>query len=682
MTRNVLLGAASAAALSASVLGGLSLMYPVGGGALRPALAGAERSVPIADLTTTPRVAAPAVHRLPPSQATPRAPAPTAAERTSGPLAAAIEPPEPSAPLAAAAQVATGVDLPVRSAFGRLPEDTSAQVAAPQAEVDRPSMASHLAGGPIPDARNSVPRGLAPPAISTAGVPTLRPAAPTDAAPRMIPSGMRTAPRAVASAQTALDPIAEIDPMPDAGTARRAAPAVPILVRAGAVGSDAVERVRRDVVVPPPAGRVGTYGRPAKVRSVQGSEAARPLAALDTTPPEDVDAWGLRDAEDRSGLGPTGHEASRLTARPVAYRAPAKVPVPRPWSSLGTASEIEWMPSDRRDAAGTQHGAVHRFVPAALPVPETPARARGARAPYADAVVVLTGPDRRGAPEDDAPMADAAAGAGRIALVAPEDVVVAPPRAVEPASGAGDAEPTSPMPRRIVMDRDARRGIAPTTPALVRDALPFHADGRAVVTVVLVDDGAPLALFGEAGLPRDLAVTVAVDPTLPDAAERAQAHRAAGREVMLAGTALPEGAAAQDVEVSLAAAIGAVESSVALLDLSDRRAMDAGAILPVLAEGGRGLVTLSDRLGALDAARRAGVPAVKAFRLLDDEGRWVDGLARDLDRATFEALRDGAAVVAGRWRRETLEAIALWLARGRGDEVQLAPISAVLTGAG
>ena len=261
-----------------------------------------------------------------------------------------------------------------------------------------------------------------------------------------------------------------------------------------------------------------------------------------------------------------------------------------------------------------------------------------------------------------------------ITLVAPADVIDPPPRAPAPRAAPSAETAPRPMPTRIVMDRDRGGGARAAEPALAAGAAPFDADGRPLLALVLFEDRRSAA-----AVPAGVAVTVAIDPTVPDAPDRAAGHRAAGREVVLTDAAMPVGSATpQEVEVAFAAAARAVPGAVGVLAPGFGTAADHDAAVAMLAETGHALVTPPGRLGPQSAARRAGIPVAGARRVIDGAGEDADAITYHLERAAFDATRDGSAVVIGTTRARTLAAIARWMASERGGVVQVAPLSAIL----
>ncbi|MEM7491528.1 MAG: divergent polysaccharide deacetylase family protein, partial [Pseudomonadota bacterium] len=260
-----------------------------------------------------------------------------------------------------------------------------------------------------------------------------------------------------------------------------------------------------------------------------------------------------------------------------------------------------------------------------------------------------------------------------IRAVDPEDVIVPEPDPEAEVAEAAQEAPDPVLPRRIVLDseRAADEDAAPVpdaavvpSPAGALDAFAAASDRRAgmpAFAIVLIDDPA-------SGLDRDtlssfeFPVAFAIDPSAADAEAAMEAYRAAGHEVLLLADALAPEGAPQEIEVALGGARAAVPEAVAVLDRADGGFADRpdalGALLPSLGEGGLGLVTYPGGLGSgVATALRSAVPAAQLYRVLDEDGERAPVIERFLDRATFEAAQNGAAIVVGRTSAETVSAI-------------------------
>jgi polysaccharide deacetylase 2 family uncharacterized protein YibQ len=226
---------------------------------------------------------------------------------------------------------------------------------------------------------------------------------------------------------------------------------------------------------------------------------------------------------------------------------------------------------------------------------------------------------------------------------------------------------------------------SPDAPNALRDnavAFDLPAEGPLMAVVLIDDPDSPLdpALLTRFTFP----VSFAIDPLRPDATARAAELRAAGFEVVILGGGLiPAGAAPSDVETALAAARETLPQAVALMDTPDSRIQGDRPVLDAtvgaLAGSGHGLLAFPQGLNAAEqSARRAEVPAATIFRLLDDEDQRATVIARFLGRAGFAAGQDGAVVVVGRTRPDTVTALFSWALGARSEQVTLAPVSAVL----
>ena len=240
----------------------------------------------------------------------------------------------------------------------------------------------------------------------------------------------------------------------------------------------------------------------------------------------------------------------------------------------------------------------------------------------------------------------------------------------------GDAEP---LPEVEVLPDSA----APARP-IEAFARPYEPEGeKPLFAILLADTGAPdLDRKALAALP--FPVTFVIDPLAPNAAEAAAIYRAGMQEVVYAATGLPQGATAADVEQTFQSHATTLPEAVGVIDLPETGFQaDRGiatAVLPILAEQGRGLLTYERGLNAADQiARREGIPAATIFRRLDAEGESIPTMRRYLDRAAFRAAQEGEVVVIGTTVPDTVAAILEWSVEGRAASVSLAPASAVMT---
>ncbi|SDK13746.1 divergent polysaccharide deacteylase family protein [Aliiruegeria lutimaris] len=230
-------------------------------------------------------------------------------------------------------------------------------------------------------------------------------------------------------------------------------------------------------------------------------------------------------------------------------------------------------------------------------------------------------------------------------------------------------------------DPTAERAL--TLGALARNARPFeNPEGKPLFSVILIDEG-------DAGLDRSVLstfsfpVTFAIDPTRPDARAAAEEFARAGFEVVALASGVPGGATPRDLETSLEAHLAQLPQAVALMDPEeggiggDRELVEQA--LMIAAQEGHGLIGWSRGLGPLEAAARKGdFPVGLVYRVLDAGGESSPTIRRYLDRAAFKAAQDGAVIMVGHSRPETVTALFSWALGGKAGQVALAPVSAVL----
>ncbi|MBN7786093.1 divergent polysaccharide deacetylase family protein [Ponticoccus gilvus] len=217
---------------------------------------------------------------------------------------------------------------------------------------------------------------------------------------------------------------------------------------------------------------------------------------------------------------------------------------------------------------------------------------------------------------------------------------------------------------------------------LVRNAAAFEAPaGVPRMAVVLIDDGSgPLGPEALESFP--FPVTFAIAPGHPDPQGAAAGYRALGFEVMAVG-AVPAGALPSDVETALAGALGAVPQAVAVLeDSSGSLQADrdvAAQTTDYLLASGHGLVMVPKGLNTTQKlALKEGVPSASLFRDFDAEGQSANVIRRIFDQAAFRARQEGAVVMVGRLRADTVSALVLWGLQDRGSTITLVPVSTVL----
>ena len=251
------------------------------------------------------------------------------------------------------------------------------------------------------------------------------------------------------------------------------------------------------------------------------------------------------------------------------------------------------------------------------------------------------------------------------------------PRTIQPGATA------DPDPRDGTETDDA----ADDAPALARFAAQYEAaSGLPRMAVVLVDDGAvPDAVAAVAALPRP--VTVAIDPARSDATAAMAAYRAAGIEVM-ALMRLPAGAEPTDVAVAYEGLFALLPEAIGVFDAGEGGLQSPDAIreqaLAKLAADGRGALIAAGRLNrAAQAAAEVGVALAVIDRRLDTAGDSDGALRRTLDQAAFRARQEGGAaqggaVLLGEISEPTLAALTTWFGERGSEQVEIAPVSAIL----
>ena len=206
---------------------------------------------------------------------------------------------------------------------------------------------------------------------------------------------------------------------------------------------------------------------------------------------------------------------------------------------------------------------------------------------------------------------------------------------------------------------------------------------KPLFAILLVDpggDGVERGAFASLPFP----VSFVIDPLDPGAAEAARIYRAAGQEVAMLATGIPQGATAADLEQTFQAHAATLPEALAVVDLPDGGFQQdrplASQVVPIIASQGRGLVTFDRGLNAADqVARRAEAPSASIFRILDGEGEDAAAMRRLLDRAAFRAAQQGRVTVIGSARPETVAVLLEWAVEGRATSVALAPLSAVMS---
>lgn len=243
-------------------------------------------------------------------------------------------------------------------------------------------------------------------------------------------------------------------------------------------------------------------------------------------------------------------------------------------------------------------------------------------------------------------------------------------------------------------DTPATTAVAEEDPALQdSDARPIdrlrqphdNPDAKPLMSIVLIDTGD--ADIGEGTNISELRdfpypLSFAVDSALPDAQERMAMYNAEGFEV-LSMIDLPSGALPSDAETTMSVILAQMDKVVGVLEGPDLGFQEtrevSDQITAILAQSGHGLVAQDKGLNTMpNLARKQGVPAAAVFRDFDKEGQDARVIRRFLDQAAFKARQEGAVIMLGRLRAETISALLVWGLQDRAGQVALAPVSAVL----
>ena len=207
-------------------------------------------------------------------------------------------------------------------------------------------------------------------------------------------------------------------------------------------------------------------------------------------------------------------------------------------------------------------------------------------------------------------------------------------------------------------------------------------EGKPLMSIVLIDDGVS-SLGSEALEAFPYPLTFAVNASAANAQEVSQAYRARGFEVVAMG-GLPANATPGDAEVAMSAYIANVPEAVAIMETPDAGLQQsrsiARQITTIVKESGHGLVLFPKGLNTARAlAVKDGVPAANVFRDFDSKDQSPTVIRRFLDQAAFKASTEGAVIMVGRLRADTISALLLWGLQDRVERVALVPVSQILT---
>lgn len=347
--------------------------------------------------------------------------------------------------------------------------------------------------------------------------------------------------------------------------------------------------------------------------------------------------------------------------RPAAAEEPGSETAPRASTQPAAVPEVTAQPAVT-DQVAPVAGAVGSQGSGPAPAPKVVTLAQPAPAPDAGTV-----------PPADESVAEAPVSqAPRIAALPHAGTVATDPHIV----------PGTPAKQLVELNKpEKEEGAAPAVPPIKAFAAPFeNPDNKPLMAIVLIDDAE--AIGAEALSEFPYPITFAVDPRDPDAAEKMARHRADGAEVVtlvdLARDAVP-----QDAETSLQVWLKEVPESVAVLEGTQTGVQGSRALSDQVAEimrrTGHGLILQNNGLNtAQKLAAKAGVPSAVVFRDFDGAGQTPTVMRRFLDQAAFRARQEGAVIMLGRIRPDTISALLLWGLQDRAARVELAPVSAVL----
>ncbi|MDD9715361.1 divergent polysaccharide deacetylase family protein [Dinoroseobacter sp. PD6] len=539
------------------------------------------------------------------------------------------------------------------------PPVTTDRVAAPL-QTPRPD------SGPPPDAP-----ALGAPAVAEAPTaPPTDPAAPAGPGPELA----ETAPANVA--QPAPGQAVPTAPGPDtpSATAPRMADAPPGLPVPGAVRDrapgEALAALQTPLPVPEVAQEPGDLTAPAAILPAPGARQIGEAATRTPDRPADLPVPGT-------------------AAEPPV--APAPVAPPRPPELAAEPSMPSGPPEPVELARPDSPPPRLALAPADLPLPPVAAAPMEASEPPVPAAGSLPA-DPRPAADTPAPPADDR----RTALVVPPREL--PRRLVlgsDQSFGTRGPGLSSRIPRigetAAVAEAEDALTPEPEVPAplgaLARNALPFEgAEGVPRLALVLRATSDARAITDVLSRIAD-PVAVALDPTWPEADARAAELRAAGHEVLITLTGLPDPVEPRDIDTALAVHIARLPGAMGVWLPRTSPVFDDRELLrhlvAVLADTGHGLVAPLSGLDAVgQEARAIGLPAISVGRVLGGSGEGEGALRRSLDQGALRAGADGQAVLLGETRAETLSALRDWSAAQDPDALRLAPISALLLAPG
>ncbi|MBS0563099.1 MAG: divergent polysaccharide deacetylase family protein [Proteobacteria bacterium] len=565
---------------------------------------------------------------------------------------------------------------------------TGAGAEAPK-PAPEPAPAAEPAPAPAP-ATVTADQGPATPAEPSQSAPAA-PAA-SQAAPAPAASQAAPAPAAAAPAQA---PVASQEvPAPQAAPA---APEAPAALPAAEPPPAAPAPATAPVTAPAPADAAATAeAAPAPVMPPVMPPVAPPATA--PAAPDSAAPAPAADAAPSAAPEPeTGAGVGRVVSQPSAGA---------PDSSLSVAA-----------GAGTQVPEGAQPAPAAAPAPEATPAPEAAPEPAPAAKPTIIAPPGGGTlTVRDAPAqgpliikpgnpAKAATGLPKVVTLVPPSGGAGGPETATPAPGAaGTGKPADGegaarsvpgvkilrlpgMSEAPAPDAGPDKGAQSQAEAgpLRRYAAAFtNPDNKPLLGVLIFDLGVEAGGLDPAALASlPFPVTIAVDPSRPDASSVAASYHAAGAEVAILAGALPDGSTPSDVEVAYQDFAATLPDSVALVGRPGSTMLEGGRaaehVAALLAADGRGLITYDAGLNdGRRAAEKAGLPNAVIEKLLDKKDDNEGTVRRELDRAAFMASQKGATVVALPSTPEAVTSLVAWATGPQAKSVAIAPVSAVM----
>lgn len=230
-------------------------------------------------------------------------------------------------------------------------------------------------------------------------------------------------------------------------------------------------------------------------------------------------------------------------------------------------------------------------------------------------------------------------------------------------------------------DRDKQ----PAETAVISGATPFERNaepadpeaGLPLMSIVLIEEEGSVGAEALEEFPYP--ITFAIDPSDPKAAARMAARRAAGFEVMILAD-LPREGSAQDAETALPVWFERLPQAMGILEGIDTGVQGnrplADQVASIAQAAGYGLVLQDNGLNTVQKmALRDGVPAGVVFRDFDGAGQDPRAIRRFLDQAAFRAGQEGAVIMLGRLKPDTISALLVWGLQDRANRVALVPVS-------